>query len=58
MASTILSDVTVGFIELLEDISHDPDEFDDYDLREYIENLPNPYKVLTEFALYVHREYL
>lgn len=53
-----LSDVTVGFIELLEAISHDPEEFDAYDLREYIENLPNPYKVLTEFSLYVHDEYL
>lgn len=54
----MISDVTLGFIDLLEDISHDPEEFDDYDLREYIENLPNPYKVLTEFSLYVHREYL
>ena len=53
-----LSDVTRGFIELLEDISHDPDEFDDFDLREYIENMPNPYKVLTEISLYVHAEYL
>lgn len=53
-----LSDVTQGFIELVEDISHDPDEFDDYDLREYIEALPNPYRVLKEFALYVHSEYM
>lgn len=53
-----LSDETTGFIELLEEISHDPDEFDDFDLKEYIEALPNPYKTLKEFALYVHREYL
>lgn len=55
---TKLSDATLGFIEILEEISHDPDEFDDYDLKEYIEALPNPYKVLKEFGLYVHGEYL
>jgi len=53
-----LSDLTQGFIDILEEISHDPEEFDDYDLREYIEACPNPYKVLKEFALYVHNEYL
>ena len=53
-----VSDITQGFIELLEDISHDPEEYDEYDLKEFIENLPNPYKVLKEFALYVHGEYL
>jgi hypothetical protein len=53
-----LSDITQGFVEILEEISHDPDDFDPHDLREYIEALPNPYKVLTEFALYVHSEYL
>jgi hypothetical protein len=53
-----VSDITQGFIELLEDISHDPEEYDEYDLKEYIENMPNPYKVLKEFALYVHGEYL
>jgi hypothetical protein len=53
-----ISELTDGFIEILEEISHDPDDFDDYDLTEYIENLPNPYKVLKEFALYVHAEYL
>lgn len=52
------SDITLGFIDILEDISHDYEDFDDYDLREYIENMPNPYKVLKEFALYVHREYM
>lgn len=55
---TRLSDATAGFIEILEEISHDPEEYDEYDLKEYIENLPNPYKVLKEFGLYVHREYL
>lgn len=53
-----VSDITQGFIEILEEISHDEEDFDDYDLREYIEILPNPYKVLREFALYVHSEYL
>ena len=53
-----LSDETQGFIEILEEISHDPDEFDDFDLKEYIEALPNPYKTLKEFALFVHQNYL
>jgi hypothetical protein len=53
-----ISDVTLGFIEVLEEISHDPDEFDDYDLKEYIEALPNPYNTLKEFALWVHSELL
>jgi hypothetical protein len=53
-----ISDVTEGFIEVLEEISHDPDAFDDFDLKEYIEALPNPYLVLKEFGLYVHAEYL
>lgn len=53
-----LSDATEGFIELLEQISHDPDEYDPEDLKEYIEVLPNPYLVLKEFGLYVHAEYL
>lgn len=53
-----VSDITQGFIEILEDISHDPDEYDEYDLKEFIEALPNPYKILKEFALYVHAEYL
>lgn len=53
-----LSDVTLGFIEVLEEISHDPDDFDDYDLKEYIEALPNPYNTLKEFALWVHEELL
>lgn len=56
--TTRISDATRGFIEVLEDISHDPDEYDDFDLREYVENLPNPYKVLMEFGLHVHGEYL
>lgn len=58
MSTDKLSDVTEGFIEILEEVSHDPDEFDDYDLKEYIENVPNPYLVLKEFALYIHRNYL
>lgn len=53
-----ISDVTAGFIEILEELSHDPDDIDTYDLIEYIENVPNPYKLLKEFALYVHQYYL
>lgn len=53
-----MADQTLGFIEVLEEISHDPEEFDDFDLKEYIEALPNPYLVLKEFALYVHENYL
>jgi hypothetical protein len=56
--SKTISDVTEGFIEILEEISHDPEEFDVYDLKEYIENAPNPAKILYEFALYVHQEFL
>jgi hypothetical protein len=55
---THMSDMTEGFIELLEEVSHDPDEFDAFDLLSYIEALPNPYRVLKEFGLYVHAEYL
>lgn len=53
-----ISDATTGLIEIVEEISHDPDKFDAYDLTEYIENLPNPYKVLKEFALWTHQEFL
>lgn len=53
-----LSEVTEGFIELLEEISHDPDQADLYDLKQYIEAMPNPERVLKEFALYVHENYL
>lgn len=54
----MLSAQTEGFIELLEQISHDPDEYDPQDLKDYIEVLPNPYLVLKEFGLYVHEQYL
>lgn len=53
-----LSDVTVGFMEILEGISHDPDEFDDFDLRQYVEELPNPAHVLYQFAMEMHENYL
>jgi hypothetical protein len=53
-----LSPATEGFIELLEEVSHDPDLEDLYDLKQYIEALPNPERVLKEFALYVHEHYL
>ena len=55
---TSLSPATEGFIELLEEVSHDPEQEDLYDLKQYIEALPNPERVLKEFALYVHENYL
>lgn len=51
-------DITNGFIEILEEVSHDPDERDEFELREYIENLPNPAHTLYEFSKWVHEELL
>ena len=53
-----LSDVTQGLIEIAEEISHDPDEQDFYDLYEYLDLIPNSAKVLKELILFVHSEYL
>lgn len=53
-----VSATTAGFIDILEEISHDPDDYDEYDLREYIETVANPARVLKEFALWVHENYL
>lgn len=53
-----LSDLTQGLIDLLADVSHDPDEADWYDVEEYLELIPNPARVLKELSLYVHQEYL
>jgi hypothetical protein len=53
-----ISEITQGFIDTLEEVSHDPDEADYYDLYEYIEQLPNTAKVLREFAVYMHAQYL
>lgn len=59
MASTVkISDITEGLIELLEEVSHDPDEIDWFDVEEYIEQMPNTTRVLKEFSKYVHAEYL
>ena len=53
-----IDDITEGLIETIEDVSHDPDMLDYADVREYIENLPNPYHTLWEFARWVHEELL
>lgn len=52
------SDITEGLIALLADVSHDPDEQDWYDVHEYLDLIPNTNRVLREFALYVHENYL
>jgi hypothetical protein len=53
-----ISDITQGLIEILEEISHDPDEADWYDANEYLELLPNSPRVLRELAHYLHENYL
>ena len=53
-----INPATEGLIELLEDVSHDPDQTDFYDVKEYIESLPNPYNTLYEFAKWVHGDLL
>lgn len=53
-----VSDITAGLIELTEEVSHDPDEQDWYDVHEYLESIPNPFKVLKEFVHYTHEEYM
>lgn len=60
MASYQVSDDTEGLVEIVEGMTHDPDEFDGEleDLKQYIESLPNPYRTLKEFALYAYSEYL
>lgn len=53
-----ISDVTQGLIELLEEVSHDPDEADWFDVHEYLGLIPNSSRVLKELAHYLHEEYL
>lgn len=53
-----ISDAAQGLIELLEEVSHDPDEADWYDVEEYIGLLPNTTRVLRELAHYMHENYL
>ncbi len=54
----MLSDIAQGLIELTEDVSHDPDEADWYDVDEYLSNIPNSSRVLKELVRYIHSEYL
>jgi hypothetical protein len=56
--SKMLSDIAQGLIELTEDVSHDPDEADWYDVDEYLSNIPNSSRVLKELVRYIHSEYL
>lgn len=53
-----ISDITQGLIELVEEVSHDPEDQDWYDAHEYLESIPNPYTVLRELVHYLHEEYL
>lgn len=53
-----MDDITAGLIELVEQVSHDEDEQDFFDVREYIENLPNPYHTLWEYVKWTHEELL
>lgn len=55
---TSISDITQGLIELTEDVSHNPDDADWYDVHEYLESIPNPYKVLKEVMHWIHEEHL
>ena len=53
-----LSDVTVGLIELVEDVSHDPNNADWGSVHEYLDDLPNTHRVLKEIVHWLHQEYL
>jgi len=55
---TEINDVTEGLIELVEEVSHDPEDADWFDVKEYIENLPNPYATLYQFVRWTHGELL
>lgn len=52
------SDITVGLVELTEDVSHDPDEQDWFDVHEYLDDIPNPRTVLKELIHLMHEDYL
>lgn len=52
------SDVTIGLIELLEEVSHNPADADWFDVHEYLELIPSTTRVLKELVHYMHEEYL
>lgn len=54
----MLTDITQGLVELVEDVSHDPEDADWYDVHEYLSNIPNSSRVLKELVHYLHEEYL
>lgn len=53
-----MRDSTRGLIDLIESVSHNPDEEDWYDVNEYIELLSRPDVVLREIAHWIHGEFL
>lgn len=53
-----LSDVTNGLLELVEEVSHDEEEADWYDVHEYLGNIPNSSRVLKELVHFLHENYL
>ena len=52
------SDITIGLVELVEDVSHNPDEADWYDVHEYLELIPSSSRVLKELVHFIHENYL
>lgn len=52
------SDLTLGLIELVEEVSHDPAEADWFDVHEYLELVPSSAKILKELTHYLHENYL
>lgn len=53
-----LSDMAEGLLEIVSDVSHDPDDADWFDAFEYLEDIPTPRAVLKEIMQYIHAEYL
>jgi len=53
-----LSDMAEGLLEIVADVSHDPEDADWFDAFEYLEDIPTPRAVLKEVMQYMHEEYL
>ena len=51
-------DITEGLIELVAEVSFDPEDADWFDAIEYLDAIPNPRTVLKEIMHWVHDEYL
>lgn len=52
------SDITTGLVELAEEVSHDPDDQDWFDVHEYLDDIPNPRTALKELIHWMHEDYL